>query len=98
MSLTNLVFSTSLIWDKIHAFVYVSPDSTMINYLLIVFRGKQTCLDIQGPRFLGKGITRGTIYISIGTGYMTELMLLQGNDGISSEFRDDDKENRLVVH
>ena len=60
------------------------------------FRGKQTCLDIQGPRFLGKGITRGTIYVSLSTGYLTELILLQGNDGISNEFRDEDKENRSV--
>ncbi|XP_052093573.1 LOW QUALITY PROTEIN: citron Rho-interacting kinase-like [Mytilus californianus] len=58
-------------------------------------RGKQTCIDIQGPRFLGVGITRGTVYISMGTGYLTELIVLQGNDGISREFKDeDDKENR----
>lgn len=62
------------------------------------YRGKQTCIDIQGPRFLGVGITRGTVYISMGTGYLTELIVLQGNDGISREFKDeDDKENRSVL-
>ncbi|XP_062613550.1 citron Rho-interacting kinase-like, partial [Saccostrea cucullata] len=51
-------------------------------------RGKQTCLDIYCPRLLGNSIKTGGVYVSTNTGNSTQMICLQGNDGIS------DKENR----
>ncbi|XP_078336278.1 citron Rho-interacting kinase-like isoform X2 [Crassostrea virginica] len=50
-------------------------------------RGKQTCLDLYCPRLLGNSIKTGGVYIATNTGNSTQMVCLQGNDGIS------DKEN-----
>ncbi|XP_056008615.1 citron Rho-interacting kinase-like isoform X2 [Ostrea edulis] len=51
-------------------------------------RGKQTSLDIYCPRLLGNSMKTGGVYVSTNTGNSTQMMCLQGNDGIS------DKENK----
>ncbi|KAK3084551.1 hypothetical protein FSP39_015212 [Pinctada imbricata] len=45
-------------------------------------RGKQTCLDIHFPRYLGNAMTSGGVYIADNRSYGTDLVCLRGNDGL----------------
>ena len=62
-------------------------------------RGKQTILDLQCPRYLGKAITMGGIYVSVSNGQGSQLLCLKGTDGLPAVGYIENKENkyRFVV-
>ncbi|OWF44281.1 Citron Rho-interacting kinase [Mizuhopecten yessoensis] len=60
-------------------------------------RGKQTILDMHCPRYLGRAIRIGGVYVSISDGQGTQLVCLRGNDGMNINYYEDNKENKYSL-
>lgn len=50
-------------------------------------------MDVQSPRYLGKGLSTGAVYVACSHSYGTEMLCVRGNDGTLGDYYDN-KENR----
>ncbi|XP_033747318.1 citron Rho-interacting kinase-like isoform X2 [Pecten maximus] len=60
-------------------------------------RGKQTILDMHCPRYLGRAIRVGGVYVSTSDSQGTQLVCLRGNDGMNINYYEDNKENKYSL-
>ncbi|XP_060064915.1 citron Rho-interacting kinase-like [Ylistrum balloti] len=60
-------------------------------------RGKQTILDMHCPRYLGRAIRVGGVYVSTSDCEGTKLVCLRGNDGMNINYYEENKENKYSL-
>lgn len=51
----------------------------------MIYRGRQTVIDIQSPRYLGPAPGHGCVYISSSNTNITEIICVRGQEDFSTD-------------